>query len=156
MADSLVLFASSARHSLIHATGFISDVSPPSSRQAGLYRARKLLSLDSGAVLNPFIHWIVAKGPSAPWLFLALFLVASFLMVWRLEVLSAKGFEGTVLGTLVMPYCTGLGNLIFAFILGRNGGSGADVMTNSLVNNITNMTLVLGLPTIIWGIRVLP
>ena len=77
-------------------------------------------------------------------------------MLWRLEVLSAKGFEGTVLGTLVMPYCTGMGNLIFAFILGRNGGYGADVMTNSLVNNITNMTLVLGLPAIFWGIKVMP
>jgi len=107
-------------------------------------------------VANPFIHWIEAKGPYAPWLFLAVFLAASFLMLWRLEVLSAKGFEGTVLGTLVMPYCTGMGNLIFAFILGRNGGSGADVMTNSLVNNITNMTLVLGLPAIFWGIKVLP
>ncbi len=105
---------------------------------------------------NPFIHWIEAKGVWAPWLFLALFLAASFLMLWRLEILSAKGFEGTVLGTLVMPYCSGMGNLIFAFILGRNGGSGADVMTNSLVNNITNMTLVLGLPAIFWGIKVLP
>jgi cation:H+ antiporter len=107
-------------------------------------------------VANPFIHWIEARGPFAPWLFLALFIAASFLMLWRLEILSAKGFEGTVLGTLVMPYCTGMGNLIFAFILGRNGGSGADVMTNSLVNNITNMTLVLGLPAIFWGIKVLP
>ncbi|HEX7618435.1 MAG TPA: sodium:calcium symporter, partial [Verrucomicrobiae bacterium] len=102
---------------------------------------------------NPFIHWIEAKGSYAPWLFLAVFLAASFLMLWRLEVLSAKGFEGTVLGTLVMPYCTGMGNLIFAFILGRNGGSGADVMTNSLVNNITNMTLVLGLPGVFWLIK---
>jgi cation:H+ antiporter len=107
-------------------------------------------------VANPLIHWIEAKGAYAPWLFLALFIAASFLMIWRLEVLSANGFEGTVLGTLVMPYCTGMGNLIFAFILGRNGGSGADVMTNSLVNNVTNMTLVLGLPAILWGIRVLP
>ena len=74
-------------------------------------------------------------------------------MVWRLEVLSAKGFEGTVLGTLVMPYCTGMGNLIFAFIIGRTGGSGADVMTNSLVNNVTDMTLVLGLPAIFWRMR---
>ncbi len=104
---------------------------------------------------NPFIHWIEAKGACAPWLFLAVFLAASFLMLWRLEVLSAKGFEGTVLGTLVMPYCTGMGNLIFAFILGRNGGSGADVMTNSLVNNITNMTLVLGLPGVFWLTRTL-
>jgi cation:H+ antiporter len=108
------------------------------------------------AVFNPFIHWIEAKGPYAPWLFLALFLVASFVMVWRLEVLSAKGFEGTVLGTLVMPYCTGMGNLIFTFIIGRTGGSGADVMTNSLVNNVTNMTLVLGLPAILWRMSVSP
>lgn len=107
-------------------------------------------------MLNPFIHWIEAKGPYAPWLFLALFLAASFLMIWRLEAMSAGGFEGTVLGTLVMPYCSGMGNLIFAFILGRNGGSGADVMVNSLVNNVTNMTLVLGLPTLIWGMRLLP
>ncbi|MEO6999328.1 MAG: hypothetical protein ABI112_14705 [Terracoccus sp.] len=101
-------------------------------------------------------HIIEATGRYAPWLFLALFIVASFLMIWRLEVMSGRGFEGTILGTLVMPYCSGLGNLIFAFILGRNGGSGADVMTNSLVNNVTNMTFVLGVPAIIWGIRVLP
>jgi cation:H+ antiporter len=107
-------------------------------------------------VLNPFIHWIEAKGPYAPWLFLALFIAASFLMIWRLEVLSASGFEGTVLGTLVMPYCTGMGNLIFAFIIGRRGGDGGDVLINSLVNNVTNMTLVLGLPAIFWGIRILP
>ncbi|HEY3930979.1 MAG TPA: sodium:calcium symporter [Verrucomicrobiae bacterium] len=105
---------------------------------------------------NPLVHWIEAHGHSAPWLFLALFVASSFLMIWRLEVMSGRGFEGTVLGTLVMPYCSGLGNLIFAFLLGIHGGSGADVMTNSLVNNVTNMTLVLGLPAIIWGMRVLP
>ncbi len=77
-------------------------------------------------------------------------------MIWRLEAMSASGFEGTVLGTLVMPYCSGMGNLIFAFILGRTGGSGSDVMVNSLVNNVTNMTLVLGLPAVIWGMRLMP
>jgi len=107
-------------------------------------------------VPQSLIHSIEAHGDYTPWLFLALFVAASFLMIWRLEAMSASGFEGTVLGTLVMPYCSGLGNLIFAFILGRNGGNGADVMTNSLVNNVTNMTLVLGLPAILWGIRVVP
>jgi len=107
-------------------------------------------------VTNPFIHWIEANGALAPWLFLVLFVAASFLMIWRLEAMSERGFEGTVLGTLVMPYCSGMGNLIFAFILGRTGGNGGDVMTNSLVNNATNMTLVLGLPAAVWGIRVLP
>jgi cation:H+ antiporter len=105
-------------------------------------------------VLNPFVHWIAANGAFAPWLFVAVFLVSSLLMIWRLESMSAAGFEGTVLGTLVMPYCSGLGNLIFAFILGRHGGNGADVMTNSIVNNVTNMTLVLGLPAVIWGMNV--
>jgi cation:H+ antiporter len=107
-------------------------------------------------VADPFIHWIETKGQVAPWLFLAVFIGSSFLMIWRLEVMNGRGFEGTVLGTLVMPYCSGLGNLIFAFIIGHKGGNGADVMTNSLVNNVTNMTLVLGLPAIIWGIRLLP
>jgi cation:H+ antiporter len=37
--------------------------------------------------------------------------------------------EGTVLGTLVMPYCSGLGNLIFAYVLGKNGGNSREVMT---------------------------
>jgi cation:H+ antiporter len=95
-----------------------------------------------------------ASGPWAPWLFLALFLVSSFVMIWRLEVLSDRGFKGTVLGTLIMPYCSGLGNLIFAFILGRDGGSGGEVMVNSLVNNITNMTLIIGLPAILWGMNI--
>lgn len=107
-------------------------------------------------MLNPFIHWIEAKGVFAPWLFVALFLAASLLMIWRLEAMSARGFEGTVLGTIVMPYCSGLGNIIFAFILGQTHGRGADVMTNSIVNNVTNMTLILGLPAVIWGIHVIP
>ena len=118
--------------------------------------ARHCFFAKLGRVLNPFMHWIEAKGVFAPWLFLALFLVASFLMLWRLEAMSARGFEGTVLGTLVMPYCSGMGNLIFAFILGQTGGKGADVMTNSLVNNVTNMTLVLGLPAVLWGMNVVP
>lgn len=97
-----------------------------------------------------------STGANAPWLFLALFTIASVLMIWRLEAMSDRGFEGTVLGTLVMPYCSGIGNLILAFLLGSSGGPGAEVMTNSLVNNVTNMTLLLGLPAIIWGIRVKP
>ena len=102
---------------------------------------------------NPFID---VKGPYAPWLFVALFLAASFLMIWRLEAMGKSGFEGTVLGTLVMPYCTGMGNLILAFIYGRNGLNGADIASNNLVNNVTDMTLVLGLPAIFCGIQLLP
>ena len=70
--------------------------------------------------------------------------------------MNAGGVEGTVLGTLVMPYCSGLGNLIFAFLMGAKGGSGSEVLTNCLVNNVTNLTLLIGLPTILWGMNVVP
>jgi cation:H+ antiporter len=106
--------------------------------------------------LNSLIDTLESTGAFAPWLFVALFIVASLLMVWRLEAMMEGGFEGTVLGTLITPYCSGMGNLIFAFIVGREGGSGEEVMTNSLVNNVTNMTLLIGLPAIIWGMKVLP
>src|SRR6266446_6985867 len=106
--------------------------------------------------LKSLITWIESTGAWAPWWFLALFIAASFLMIWRLEAMNASGVEGTVLGTLVMPYCSGMGNLIFAFVLGMKGGPGEDVLTNSLVNNVTNMTLLIGVPTIIWGMNVLP
>lgn len=95
-------------------------------------------------------------GPWSPWLFLALFFAGSLLMIWRLEAMSANGLEGTVLGTLIMPYCSGIGNLIFAWVLGHRGGPGAEVVTNCLVNNVTNMTLVIGLPALIWGMVVVP
>ncbi|MEI9864044.1 MAG: hypothetical protein WDN00_05725 [Limisphaerales bacterium] len=36
------------------------------------------------------VHSIESKGAEAPWLFLALFVAASFLMIWRLE---AMGFQ---------------------------------------------------------------
>lgn len=90
-------------------------------------------------------------GAFAPALLTVLFLGASGLMIWRLEVLSGKGFEGTVLGTLIMPYCSGIGNLVFAWVMGRSQGASVEVFENCLVNNVTNLTLLLGLPTVIWG-----
>lgn len=77
-------------------------------------------------------------------------------MIWRLEAMTRRGVEGTVLGTLVMPYCSGIGNLIFAFLLGGRQGPVTEVMTNALVNNVTNLTLLIGLPTVFWSMNVLP
>ena len=57
-------------------------------------------------------------GATAPWVWMFVFLAASALMIWRLEALGRKGFEGTVLGTVIMPYCSGVGNLVF----GRKNG----------------------------------
>jgi cation:H+ antiporter len=75
------------------------------------------------------------------------------LMVWRLESLLEHGLEGTALGTLVMPYCSGLGNLIFVALIAQRPDQGQEVLTNCLVNNVTNLTLLLGLPAIAWGLR---
>ncbi len=91
-----------------------------------------------------------------PWFSLALFLVCSMLMVYRLNVLERKGLEGTVLGTLVMPYASGFPNLVFAFSLGRQGGSGSIIVENCIVNNVTNLTLLIGLPALVWGLNVFP
>jgi cation:H+ antiporter len=95
---------------------------------------------------------IDALGLTSVWTYLGLFLVASLVMIWRLEALLEHGLEGTALGTLVMPYCSGLGNLIFVGIVSTRHGSAQDVLTNCLVNNVTNLTLVLGLPALFWGL----
>ena len=102
--------------------------------------------------MNPIAEGIEQLGLTDVWTFLALFLIASLLMIWRLEALLDHGLEGTALGTLVMPYCSGLGNLIFVWIIARQHGPAKEVLTNCLVNNVTNLTFVLGVPALIWGL----
>jgi len=67
------------------------------------------------------------------------------MMIWRLHAMESKGFEGTVLGTLIMPYCSGFANLVFAYVMSRSADNGGLVIENCLVNNATNLTLILGL-----------
>ena len=101
--------------------------------------------------MNPLPEILRALGLDSPWGYLGLFLAASLLMVWRMEGLLAHGLEGTALGTLVMPYCSGLGNLVLvALVAGRPDG-GAQIVTNALVNNVNNLTLLLGLPALLGG-----
>jgi cation:H+ antiporter len=95
-----------------------------------------------------------STGPWAPWAFFGLFIAASLLMVWRLEAMTRNGLGGTVLGTLVMPYCSGIGNLMFAILLARDKGDGAKVIENCLVNNTTNLTLLIGIPAMIFGMNI--
>ena len=90
-----------------------------------------------------------AHYASHPAVLLALFALASILMIWRLHAMENKGFEGTVLGTLIMPYCSGFANLVFAFVMSRSGGKGTLVVENALVNNVTNLTLILGLTALL-------
>lgn len=82
-----------------------------------------------------------------------IFMAASAVMIWRLQAIEGKGFEGTVLGTLIMPYCSGFANLVFAYVMSREGGKGTTVIENCLVNNVTNLTLILGLATIFFGAK---
>ncbi|WP_300668201.1 hypothetical protein [Desulfoluna sp.] len=89
---------------------------------------------------------------AGPWELLGLFLLSSLLMVWRLNAIEQKGFEGTVIGTLVMPYCSGFANLAFAYVMGTSGGDAAMVLENCIVNNVTNLTILLGIPALLWGL----
>lgn len=102
--------------------------------------------------MNPLTETFEALGISNAWTYFALFIAASLLMIWRLEALLAHGLEGTALGTLVMPYCSGLGNLLFVAIIVSRDGPAEEVLTNCLVNNVTNLTLILALPTLLWGL----
>ena len=102
--------------------------------------------------MNPLAETIDGLGLTSVWTYLGLFLCASMLMIWRLEALLDHGLEGTALGTLVMPYCSGLGNLVFVAIVVSRHGPVAEVLTNCLVNNVTNLTLILGLPALFWGL----
>lgn len=103
--------------------------------------------------MNPLADAIEQLGLTSVWTYLGLFLVASLIMVWRLEAMLDHGLEGTALGTLVMPYCSGLGNLIFVALIATGRGPPGEVLTNCLVNNVTNLTLILGLPALCWGLR---
>jgi cation:H+ antiporter len=80
-----------------------------------------------------------------PLILLAVFVTATFIMIWRLHVMESKGFEGTVLGTLIMPYCSGFANLVFAYVMSSSSSNGQLVIENCLVNNATNLTLILGM-----------
>jgi cation:H+ antiporter len=99
---------------------------------------------------------IESLGLAGPGTYLLVFLAVSLLMMWRLEAMLDHGLEGTALGTLVMPYCSGLGNLIFVSIMIARHGSPREVLINCLVNNVTNLTVLLGLPALFWGLAVIP
>lgn len=106
--------------------------------------------------MNFLADFVQSLGIASPLTYAALFLVASLVMIWRLNALMNHGLEGTALGTLVMPYCSGLGNLIFVFLLLGNRGDPREVMTNCIVNNVTNLTVLLAVPALIWTLELRP
>jgi cation:H+ antiporter len=106
--------------------------------------------------VNVVTDFVQQLGLDHPITFTALFVAVSLLMIWRLEAMAEHGLEGTALGTLITPYCSGFGNLAFVYLMVRERGNGAEVMTNCLVNNVTNLTLLLGLPALLWSLEVIP
>jgi cation:H+ antiporter len=92
-------------------------------------------------------------GAWAAPVWVGLFLLSSLFIIWRLECLSNRGVEGTVLGTLFMPYFSGLGNLIFVFVLIQRAGPPEEIAINAWTNNITNLCFLLTVPALIWGLR---
>lgn len=95
-------------------------------------------------------------GGWTPLILVGIFLVSSLVILWRLELMSHRGVEGTVLGTLFMPYFSGLGNLIFVFAVLQQNGPAREIAINSWTNNLTNLCLLLALPALIWGISLNP
>lgn len=92
-------------------------------------------------------------GLWTPLVLVSLFLASSLLIIWRLELMTRRGVEGTVLGTLFMPYFSGLGNLIFVGVVLLRNGPTEEIIENCWTNNITNLCLLLALPAIIWGLQ---
>jgi len=55
-----------------------------------------------------------------------------------------------------MPFCSGAPNLVFAAVMVQSKGPGREVLVNCLVNNITNLSLLIGLPCLLWGLDIIP
>ncbi len=113
----------------------------------------------AGAIQKFFTPYIKILLTPGPWQMTACFLTASFLMITRLNAVEKNGFEGTIMGTLVMPYFSGFPNLCFAYLMAKSGNlssNGHLVLENCLVNNVTNLTLVLAIPAIVWGLNLFP
>ena len=89
-------------------------------------------------------------GLAHPLTYLALFLAASLFLVWRLEAMLARGLEGTAAGALVMPLCSGLGNLMFVAVAHRRGVDGGEIAINALGNNLTNLLLIVPLAALVF------
>ena len=112
--------------------------------------------MGDGAVLASFAPYIKILTFPGPWQLTACFLSACFLMITRLNAVEKNGFEGTIVGTLVIPYFSGFPNLCFAYLMAKSGNNGYRVLENCLVNNMTNLTLVLAVPALFWGLNFFP
>ncbi|MDY0220516.1 MAG: hypothetical protein RBR67_05225 [Desulfobacterium sp.] len=121
---------------------------------AGLFEAMERFVPKWNIELPPWEEVQALAGNLGPSGLLILFTAASFLMVWRLDAIERNGFEGTIIGTLVMPFCSGFANLSFVFVMVSDKGGGNLVVENCIVNNVTNLTLVIGIQVVFWGLNI--
>ncbi|THB77016.1 MAG: sodium:calcium symporter, partial [Desulfobacteraceae bacterium] len=89
-----------------------------------------------------------------PFHYLVVFCLVQYLLINRLNSLEKKGFEGTEIGTLVMPYCSGVANIIFVYVVAESNLPGIPVIENCVVNNVTNLTFILGVTTLFYPITI--
>jgi cation:H+ antiporter len=106
--------------------------------------------------VHPLGDLLECFGLVHPLSYAAAVVAASWLVLWRVEACLERGLEGTALGTVLLPYCSGLGNLIFVGLMLRENGAPEEVIVNAVVNNVTNLTLLLGLPALVWGLVLVP
>lgn len=99
-----------------------------------------------------FFHMLTTPGW---WQLLLCFFSCTFLMIASLNAIEKNGFEGTLVGTLIMPYFSGFPNLCFAYLMAQKGENGTIVLENCLVNNVTTLTVVLAIPAVFWCLDLL-
>jgi len=92
-------------------------------------------------------------GAWTPLVLVALFIISSLLILWRLESISNRGEKGAVLAALCLPYFSGLGNLIFVAVILNRDGPAEEVAINSWTNNVTSLCLLLAVPALIGGLN---
>lgn len=102
--------------------------------------------------IHTYINVLLTPGP---WQLLLCFMACSLLMIFGLNAVEKNGFEGTLIGTLVMPYFSGFPNLCFAFLLAKSSSDGGVVLENCMVNNVTTLTIVLAIPSLLWGLNII-
>lgn len=100
--------------------------------------------------VEPVLQTLVTPGW---WQLLLCFFTCSALMIISLNAIEKNGFEGTVIGTLIMPYFSGFPNLCFAYLMAQKGSDGTVVLENCLVNNVTTLTIILAIPAMLWGLN---
>ena len=107
-------------------------------------------NLPSTDTVEPVLQTLVTPGW---WQLLLCFFACSVLMIISLNAIEKNGFQGTVIGTLIMPYFSGFPNLSFAYLMAQKGSDGAVVLENCLVNNVTTLTIILAIPAMLWGLN---